>query len=69
MRNALIALAAALGLTASAIYFYPGVAILTAVKVRTFFADTQIAPAREIAWQQGPEQPQAHPLIAPPISY
>ena len=49
MRNALIALVAALGLTASAVYLYPGVAILTAVKVRTFFSDMQIAPAWEIA--------------------
>lgn len=66
MRNALIALVAALGLTASAIYFYPGVAILTAVKTRTFIADTQIAPAREIAWQQGPEQPARAPADRPP---
>ena len=66
MRNALIALVAALGLTASAIYFYPGVAILTAVKARTFIADTQIAPAREIAWQQGPEQPARVPADRPP---
>ena len=66
MRNALIALVAALGLTASAVYLYPGVAILTAVKARTFIADTQIAPAREIAWQQGPEQPASVPTDRPP---
>ena len=66
MRNTLIALAAALGLTASAVYFYPGVAILTAVKVRTFFADTQIAPAREIVWQQGPEKSTRAPADRPP---
>ena len=69
MRNALIALVAALGLTASAVYFYPGVAILTAVKVRTFFADTQIAPARRLPGNKGLRNRPAHPLIAPPISY
>ena len=61
MRSGLIAMVAALGLLASAIYSSPGAAILTAVKVRTFFADTQIAPAREIAWQQGPEKPASVP--------
>ena len=66
MRNALIAVVAALGLTASAIYLYPGVAILTAVKARTFIADTQIAPVREIAWQRGPEQPASVPTDRPP---
>ena len=66
MRNALIALAAMLALTASAIYVYPGAAILTAVKVRTFFEDTQIAPAREIAWQQGPEKSTSAPVDRPP---
>ena len=66
MRSALIALVAVAGFVASAIYFYPGSAFLTVVKVRTFFADTQIAPAREIAWQQGPEGPVSAPSDRPP---
>ncbi|MED5315156.1 MAG: sulfatase-like hydrolase/transferase, partial [Pseudomonadota bacterium] len=66
MRSALIALVAVAGFVASAIYFYPGSAFLTAVKVRTFFADTQIAPAREIAWQHGPKEPVSAPSDRPP---
>ena len=66
MRKILIPLALLLAVVASAAYFYPSIAILTAIKMRTVLEADQIGPPRDIAWQQGPSTPAIAPSERPP---
>ncbi|MEL0259690.1 MAG: sulfatase, partial [Halieaceae bacterium] len=66
MRKILISLALLLAVAASAAYFYPSTAILTAIKMRTVLEADQIGPPRDIAWQQGPSASAISPSERPP---
>ena len=67
MRKVLISVAAVLAVGAGGAYLYPSAAILTAIKVRTALAKTQIGPPRDIVWQQGPAAASKAPAERPPI--
>ena len=66
MRKVLISVAAVLAVGAAGAYLYPSAAILTAIKVRTALATTQIGPPRDIVWQQGPAAASKAPAERPP---
>ena len=66
MRKVLISVAVLVAVGASGVYLYPGFALLTAIKMRTALSTTQVAPPRDIAWQQGPAIASTAPAERPP---
>ena len=66
MRKILISVVAVLAVGIGGVYLYPSAAILTAIKVRSVLSTTQVAPPRNVAWEQGPAAASAIPLARPP---
>ena len=66
MRKVLISVAVLVAVGASGAYLYPSFALLTAIKMRTALSTTQVAPPRDIAWQQGPAIASTAPAERPP---
>ena len=66
MRRTFIVVMMLVAAVAGWAYLYPSAAILTAIKVRSVIDSTQVAPPREIAWQEGPQTAALGPVDRPP---